>query len=187
MLFTLSSGPTASGFARLSPLRWCGVGLLSLGVTLGAAAQTSARAVPKAVAPAAPVQPLSEAEQAVAAVVHVGTLPCELGQTVTLQPDQAAPGHFHLQTRTHRFHLRPVLTSTGAVRLEDAAQGAVWIQLSNKSMLMHQRLGRRLADECKSPMQQAVAEQLKHNPMPHLLDVAQPPQTERVAQVPRPN
>ncbi len=176
MLPTLSS-PSAAGCARPPLWRWCGVGLLSLGVTLSAAAQTSARTVPKVTAPAAPVQPLSEAEQAVAATVHVGALPCELGQTVHLQPDQAAPGHFHLHTRTHRFHLRPVLTSTGAVRLEDAAQGAVWIQLSNKSMLMHQKLGRRLADECKSPMQQAVAEHLKHNPVPHLLDVAQAPRS----------
>ncbi len=176
MLPTLCSHSTA-GFFGPSLWRWSGVGLLSLGVTLGAAAQTSARAVPKVTASAVPVQPLSDAEQAVASAVHVGALPCELGQTVHLHPDQAAPGHFHLQTRTHRFHLRPVLTSTGAVRLEDAAQGAVWIQLSNKSMLMHQKLGRRLADECKSPMQQAVAEHLKHNPVPHLLDVAQAPRS----------
>ncbi len=35
--------------------------------------------------------------------------------------------------------------------------------------------GRRLADECMSPMQQAAAEQLKLNPVPSLLDVAQSP------------
>jgi hypothetical protein len=54
-------------------------------------------------------------------------------------------------------------------------QGAVWLQLSNKSMLMSQKLGRRLADECRSPLQQVVAEQLKLNPAPSLLDVAQSP------------
>lgn len=73
------------------------------------------------------------------------------------------------------FYLRPVPTSTGAVRLEDPAQGAVWLQLANKSMLMNQKLGRRMADECMSPVQQAMTEHLKHNPAPHLLDVAQTP------------
>lgn len=176
-MLPLISPRLAASVAKAVPLRWCCLGLLSLGVTLGAAAQTTSRSVPKVTVPVVPVQPLSEAEHAVAANVHVGAFPCEMGQTVHLHPDEAAPGHFHLKTRTHRFHLRPVLTSTGAVRLEDAAQGAVWIQLSNKSMLMNQKLGRRLADECKSPMQQAVADHLRHNPVPHLLDVAQAPRS----------
>jgi hypothetical protein len=36
--------------------------------------------------------PLTQAELDVAARVHVGTLPCELGQTVVLVPDAAQPG-----------------------------------------------------------------------------------------------
>lgn len=126
-------------------------------------------------APVVAVAPLGEAEMAVAPHVYVGELPCELGQKVHLQADPAHPGYFHLQVKQQRFHLRPVPTSTGAVRLEDPAQGAVWLQLANKSMLMNQKLGRRMADECMSPVQQAMTEHLKHNPAPHLLDVAQTP------------
>lgn len=116
-----------------------------------------------------PVAPLSDAEQAIAANVHVGELPCELGQKVSLRADPNTPGYFHMSLKGERFHLRPVQSSTGAVRLEDAAQGAVWIQLANKSMLMSQKQGRRLADECASPEQQAAAVALKANPI-NLLD-----------------
>ena len=116
-----------------------------------------------------PVAPLSDAEQAIAANVHVGELPCELGQKVSLRADPNTPGYFHMSLKGERFHMRPVQSSTGAVRLEDRAQGAVWIQLANKSMLMSQKQGRRLADECASPEQQAAAVALKANPI-NLLD-----------------
>ena len=122
---------------------------------------------------AAPVTPLQDEELALSAQVSIGNIPCELGQSVNLRADPDAPGYFHLQLKNQRFHLRPVASATGALRLEDQARGAVWIQLANKSMLMDQKQGRRLADECMSPLQAAYAEHLKHNPVPGLLDVAQ--------------
>ena len=122
---------------------------------------------------AASVTPLQDEELALSAQVSVGNIPCELGQSVNLRADPDAPGYFHLQLKNQRFHLRPVASATGALRLEDQARGAVWIQLANKSMLMDQKQGRRLADECMSPLQAAYAEHLKHNPAPGLLDVAQ--------------
>jgi hypothetical protein len=148
---------------------------VSLGVGLPAHAQSSSRKVAPVQAGAAAEEPLTPAELAIAANVHVGSLPCELGQTVTIDADAQTPGYFLLQLKNQRFRVRPVETTTGAVRLEDRLQGAVWLQLSNKSMLMSQKLGRRLADECRSPLQQVVAEQLKLNPAPSLLDVAQSP------------
>lgn len=117
--------------------------------------------------------PLQDDELALSARVSIGNIPCELGQSVNLRPDVDAPGYFHLQLKDQRFHLRPVASATGALRLEDQARGAVWIQLANKSMLMDQRQGRRLADECMSPLQQAYAEHLRLNPAPSLIDVAQ--------------
>ena len=128
----------------------------------------------------APVQattqtPLTAAELAIADKVLVGTKPCELGNTVRIEPDEQQPGYFRLTMGPHRYRVRPVETSTGAVRLEDKEQGAVWVQLPTKSMLMNQKLGRRMADECASPVQRAAAEAAKANPAPHLLDVAQTP------------
>ena len=49
--------------------------------------------------------------------------------------------------------MHPVESRTGAIRLEDPKRGAMWLQLGNKSMLMSQKLGQRLADECQSPEQ----------------------------------
>lgn len=130
---------------------------------------------PVAVLPSVDATPLTDTEQAIAAQVYVGSFPCELGQSVSLKADPEHAGQFQMQLKQLRFQLRPVESRTGAVRLEDQAQGVVWLQLANKSMLMNQKQGRRLADECMSPVQQAVAEQLKIHPAPNLLDVAQSP------------
>jgi hypothetical protein len=54
--------------------------------------------------------------------------------------------------------------------MNDTVHGAVWIQLANKSMLMNQKVGRRMADECQSPAQVAVAEAMKKGPAFNLLD-----------------
>jgi hypothetical protein len=158
--------------------RWLGRGALSVCALLAAAAlhaQAANRQVPTVQAPAPADGPLTERELAIVPKVYVGLKQCELGRSVRIEPDADAPGYFHLTMGQQRFRVRPVETTTGAVRLEDRAQGAVWIQLPNKSMLMSQRQGRRLADECANAVQRAAAEAMKANPSPHLLDVAQSP------------
>jgi hypothetical protein len=114
-----------------------------------------------------PVDQLSIAEK-----VHVGHLPCELGASVQMTADERSPGYFNLQGNGYKYRMRPVTTSTGAIRLEDEKAGAVWLQLANKSMLMDQKKGRRLADECVHPDQVAVANDMKINPPPALIDVS---------------
>lgn len=113
---------------------------------------------------------LTTAELDIAERVYVGLMPCELGNSVTLTPDPKAPGYFDLHLNKFKFRLIPVVTSTGAIRLEDTKNGAVWLQLANKSMLMNHKLGQRMADECMNAQQVAVAEQLKINPPRSLLD-----------------
>lgn len=109
-------------------------------------------------------------QMAIAEQVYLGKLPCELGVSVTVKADASAPGYFDVQFKKHKYRMLPVVTSTGAIRLEDAKAGAVWLQLSNKSMLMDQKLGRRLTDDCMSPDQAVVAKLLAINPMPNLLE-----------------
>jgi len=113
---------------------------------------------------------MGPSELAIAERVHVGQLPCELGASVHLESDAKAPGYFNLQGKGFRYRMHPVATSTGAIRLEDSKAGAVWLQLANKSMLMDQKQGKRLADECASPAQVAVAQAMKTNPPPSLID-----------------
>lgn len=113
---------------------------------------------------------LSPAELAIAERVHVGRIACELGAYVTVAADAVSPGHFNIEGKGFKYHMAPVVTSTGAVRLEDAKAGAVWLQIANKSMLMNQKLGQRLADECMSAEQTVVAEAIKRNPPPSVFE-----------------
>lgn len=114
---------------------------------------------------------LSDADLDIAKKVFVGEIPCELGAKVTIRPLRRE-GFFLVSTKGHRFAMHPVESRTGAIRLEDARRGAMWLQLGNKSMLMSQKLGQRLADECQSPEQVTYAEKLKANPQPSILDAA---------------
>lgn len=113
---------------------------------------------------------LSPEELAIAERVHVGRMPCELGAFVTVTAEPASPGHFRVEGKGFKYFMAPVATTTGTVRLEDAKGGAVWLQIANKSMLMNQRLGQRLADECMSPEQIVVAEAIKKNPPVSVLE-----------------
>lgn len=115
---------------------------------------------------------LTPEELEIAQRVHVGQIACEMGATVSVTADPDAPGHFHVDGKGFKYHMAPVATSTGAVRLEDHKAGAVWLQIANKSMLMDQKKGQRLADECMSPEQVVVAEAIKKTPPPSLLDPA---------------
>jgi hypothetical protein len=103
---------------------------------------------------------LSAAQLAIAKTVHTGEISCELGQKVTIRP-MKREGFFFVSRGVNKFVMHPEESRTGAIRLEDAARGALWLQLANKSMLMSQKEGKRLADECMSPDQVAYAKNMK--------------------------
>ncbi|MDP3165951.1 MAG: hypothetical protein Q8N06_10945 [Hydrogenophaga sp.] len=113
---------------------------------------------------------LSPVELEIAERVHVGRIPCELGAFVSVSADTVNPGRFHIEGKGFKYYMAPVATTTNTVRLEDQKGGAVWLQIGNKSMLMNQKLGQRLADECMSPQQLVVAEAIKKNPPVSVLE-----------------
>jgi hypothetical protein len=119
----------------------------------------------------APVRELTPEQLELANRIALGKMPCELSAFVHVKLDPSGPGRFILETGKRKFYMVPVVSLTGALRLEDEAAGAVWIQLGNKSMLMDQKAGRRLADACVSADQAIVAKELERNPAPSLLDV----------------
>ncbi len=123
-----------------------------------------------AAAPEQAVVPSLSPELLIAQQIHQGNLSCELGASVRVEADPRQPGFFHVHGKGFRYRMFPVQTTTGALRLEDKKAGAVWLQLANKSMLMDQKRGRRLADECAHPDQLAYAEAMKTNPPPSLFD-----------------
>jgi hypothetical protein len=118
----------------------------------------------------AALQDLSPEQMAIANRVALGKMPCELAANVSVRPDARGAGRFILEMGRQNYSMVPVPTLTGAIRLEDSVAGVVWLQLSNKSMLMSQKLGKRLADDCVSAGQLIVAKELKRNPAPSLLD-----------------
>jgi hypothetical protein len=157
-------------------LLWC---LPAMVVLLAAAVDARAQTAQQPVAAARGAKLVAMPPQAVVATpeelaiagrVHVGHMPCEMGQAVTLKADDRAPGHFDLHIKPHKFRMFPVATTTGAIRLEDHKAGVVWLQLANKSMLMNHKLGQRLADACMSPAQIEVAAAMEKNPVRSVLD-----------------
>ncbi|MBC7444936.1 MAG: hypothetical protein H7273_05625 [Polaromonas sp.] len=133
------------------------------------------RAAAKAVEEVTPIDDdpnvkLTELDMEIAKRVYVGVIPCELGASVTITPNEKRPGFFLVSTKGAKFRMHPVESRTGAIRLEDPRAGAMWLQLGNKSMLMSQKQGQRLADECMSPAQVTFADELKKNPPPSILD-----------------
>lgn len=128
------------------------------------AAQNAAKPPARKAAPQAKAEPLTAQQLEVAQSVTTGRMPCELKAVIQIDADAALPGYFWVHGKGFRYRMTPVPTTTGAVRLEDAKAGTVWLQLPNKSMLMDQKKGRRLADECYSPAQTAVAQEMKRNP-----------------------
>ena len=156
--------------------------LILLGASSVALAQTAAKPSPPR-KPAKPIQAaqvipkqvipereLTPEELEVASRVYVGRLPCELGQMVTITPDAKSPGYFDLTAKKMRFRMHAVQSKSGAVRLDAVSSDAVWIQLSNKSMLVNAKLGQRMADVCTSPEQLLVAQAFEKTPPPSLLD-----------------
>lgn len=138
------------------------------------------RRAAKAVEEVTPISPdadvaLTEADLAVAKRVSTGKAQCELGADVTVTADEKKPGFFTVSTKGQRYRMHPVESRTGAIRLEDPHAGAMWLQLGNKSMLMNQKQGLRIADECQTPEQIAFAEEMKKNPPKNLFEGADAP------------
>ena len=115
-------------------------------------------------------EPTSGTQKTTVSEVHTGLMKCELGNSVTVTPDPQLPSRFIVKIKKNTYHMSRVETTTGAVRLEDAQAGAMWLQLPHKSMLMNNKLGQRMADECQNYQQSLVAHRLKFDPPPGLLD-----------------
>jgi hypothetical protein len=125
------------------------------------AAKAAAKAAPKKAAPKAPVEaPLpaaSEEQKAAAGLTHLGNYACEFDQTVDIQMDAKHEGYVAVAHKAQQWTMKPVLSSTGALRLEDVKGRMLMIQIANKSMLMDTQIGQRLVDGCQSAQQREFA------------------------------
>ena len=134
----------------------------SLLFATAAVAQTSATkpaaksAKPAAKAPAKSAAPVAEAplpnaggEQLAAAdMTHYGDYACDFDQTVNVVVAPKNTGYVDVHFKKQSWTMKPVLSSTGALRLEDVKGRMLMLQIANKSMLMDTQIGQRLVDGC---------------------------------------
>jgi len=159
---------TRFSFARLA------LALFAAGVvTLPAAAQTApakpaaakpaaAKAAPKAPAKPEMIIPDAYPEQVKAAeLVYYGKYDCEFNQTVDIEQSPKYPAYVTVKHGKGEWLMKPVLSSTGAVRLEDVKGETLMVQIASKSMLLNTMTARRIVDDCVSPKQRELVEAAK--------------------------
>lgn len=113
----------------------------------------------KAPAKKAPVfvLPTASAEQLEAAkLVYYGHYECELRQIVDIDEDTKDAGYVDVKHGKALYVMKPVLSSTGALRLEDVKGQTLMVQIANKSMLLDVKAGHRIVDDCVSPKQREL-------------------------------
>jgi hypothetical protein len=57
--------------------------------------------------------------------------------------------------------MKPVLSSTGAIRLEDVRGETLMVQIASKSMLLNVKSAQRIVDDCVSPKQREMIAEAK--------------------------
>ncbi|MCX2864992.1 hypothetical protein OOZ63_24500 [Paucibacter sp. PLA-PC-4] len=110
--------------------------------------------------PPPPLADASEEQLAATERAYLGTYDCEFKQSVSITRN-TKPGYLDVMWQKDTFTMKPVLSSTGALRLEDVTGRTLMIQIANKSMLMDTHIGRRLVDECLHPEHRAAIEAAK--------------------------
>jgi hypothetical protein len=131
-------------------------------------AKSAKPAASKAVKKAAPAKPVeaspieADAEQIQAADrVYYGAYDCEFQQTVHIEKNPKFGSYVDVRTGKLAWTMKPVLSSTGAIRLEDVKGETLMVQISSKSMLLNVKTARRIVDECISPKQRELIEAAK--------------------------
>lgn len=121
-------------------------------------------AAKKKTPPPEPVLPeASEAQLEAAKRAYLGEYHCEFKQIVNISNHPKAAGYIDVAWQKNVYTMRPVLSSTGALRLEDVAGRTLMIQIANKSMLLDTKLGQRLIDECIHPEQARLIAEARAN------------------------
>ena len=160
---TLTRSPHRTSRARFATLTLCFVMSAGMAQTPAPGAAKPARkaAAPKAAAPKRVefiIPPASADQIDAAGQVFYGTYECEFKQTVQIVANLKHPSYVDVKHGKADYLMKPVLSSTGAIRLEDVRGITLMVQISSKSMLLNVRTGQREVDECISPKQRELVE-----------------------------
>jgi hypothetical protein len=100
-------------------------------------------------------------QQKAAELVFYGDYECEFNQTVNIQADPKHLFYVDVKHGKGAWLMKPVLSTTGAMRLEDVKGETLMVQIASKSMLLNTKTGQRLVDACVSPRQRELIEMAK--------------------------
>lgn len=90
--------------------------------------------------------------------VFYGIYDCEFKQTIEIVASSKYPAYVEVKHGKADFVMKPVLSSTGAIRLEDVRGETLMVQIMNKSMLLNVKTAQRIVDDCISPKQRELIE-----------------------------
>jgi len=125
-----------------------------------AAAKPAGKSARKA--PAQPTLPQALPEQIDAAGrVYYGAYECEFNQSVTIAKSEKHAAYVDVRSGKSTWLMKPVLSTTGAVRLEDVKGETLLVQIATKSMLLNVKTARRIVDECVSARQRELIAEAK--------------------------
>ena len=113
-------------------------------------------------APAVPTLPQALPEQIDAAGhVYYGAYECEFNQSVTIAKSEKHAAYVDVRSGKSTWLMKPVLSTTGAVRLEDVKGQTLMVQIATKSMLLNVKTARRIVDECVSARRRELIAEAK--------------------------
>ena len=155
-------------FLRCAPavaaLIVCSLGAASAGAA-DAPAKPAAKPAAKGKAAPAPVAftvPDAQPEQVKAAeLVFYGPYDCEFSQTVNITQSPKHSAYVDVKHGAKAWLMKPVLSSTGAIRLEDVRGETLMVQIASKSMLLNVKSAQRIVDDCVSPKQREMIAEAK--------------------------
>ena len=137
-------------------------GLAAAPVFAADAARPVAKAGKKAAGPVEAPIPDAQPDQVKAAeLVFYGAYDCEFSQTVNITQSAKHSAYVDVKHGKRDWLMKPVLSSTGAIRLEDVRGETLMVQIAAKSMLLNVKTAQRIVDDCVSPKQRELVAEAK--------------------------
>ena len=152
---TLESFLRGAAFAGLCAL---GTAVAATPAPAKAAKPSAHRAAKKPAAKPVELAPAEATPEQIEAAekVYYGTYDCEFNQKVDIEKSSKYPGYVDVKSGKSAWAMKPVLSSTGAIRLEDVKGETLMVQISSKSMLLNVKTAHRIVDDCISPQQREL-------------------------------